>query len=126
MSAARVVRSLCRRQAAARLRLSRIRPDTRQLRRIVAIGLPAGLQSVMYSVSNVIIQRAVNGFDTDVLAGWTAYGKLDGMFWMVVSAFGISVTTFVGQNYDAGRMDRLRRSVRDRRLMTAGSSVKIR
>ena len=123
VSAALVVRSLCRRQDAARLRLSRIRPDTRQLRRIVAIGLPAGLQSVMYSVSNVIIQRAVNGFDTDVLAGWTAYGKLDGMFWMVVSAFGISVTTFVGQNYGAGRMDRVRRSVRDCMLMTAGTTV---
>ena len=123
LSAVLVVRSLCRREDSSRLVLRRIRLDRQQLRRIVQIGLPAGLQSVMYSISNVIIQRAVNGFDTDVLAGWTAYGKLDGMFWMVVGAFGISVTTFVGQNYGAGLMPRVKKSVRVCMAMTVGATV---
>ena len=64
--------------------------------RIVRIGLPAGLQSVMYSLSNIIIQASVNGFGTDVMAAYTAYGKVDGMYWMVINAFGVAITTFVG------------------------------
>ena len=125
VSAVLVVRSLCRREEGSRLVLRRIRIDPRQFRRIVEIGLPAGLQSVMYSLSNVIIQKAVNGFGTDALAGWTAYGKLDGVYWMIVNAFGISVTTFVGQNYGAGKMDRVKKSVRDCMMMTAVMTVVI-
>jgi Na+-driven multidrug efflux pump len=78
----------------------------------VQIGLPAGFQSLMYSSSNVIIQSNVNNFGTDTIAAWTAYGKIDGIFWMAMSAFGISITTFVGQNYGAGKSDRVRKGVR--------------
>ena len=78
----------------------------------LAIGLPTGFQSVMYSISNVIIQAALNTFGTDTVAAWSAYGKLDALFWMIVSAIGISITTFVGQNYGAGKHDRVRKSVR--------------
>ena len=65
--------------------------------------IPRGLQSVMYSASNVIIQSSVNALGTDTIAAWTAYGKIDSVFWMIINAFGISVTTFVGQNYGAGK-----------------------
>ena len=95
------------------------------LEQIVRIGLPAGLQSVMYSLSNAIIQAAVNGFGTDILAGWTAYGKLDGLYWMIVNAFGISVTTFVGQNFGAKRYDRMKKSVRTCLIMTAVATLLI-
>ncbi len=123
VSALLVIPRMARREDTSRLRLKKIRLDPQQLKRIVQIGLPAGLQSVMYSISNVIIQRAVNGFDTDILAGWTAYGKLDGMFWMIISAFGISVTTFVGQNYGAGKMSRVKKSVRVCMSMTVGTTL---
>ena len=93
------------------------------LARIVRIGLPAGLQSVMYSLSNMIIQASVNGFGTDVMAAWTAYGKIDGLYWMMVSAFGVSITTFAGQNFGARRYDRMRRSVRVCLGMAAGVTV---
>ena len=53
---------------------------------------------------------SINTFGTDTTAAWSAYGKLDAIFWMVSTAFGISITTFVGQNYGAGKMDRVRRS----------------
>lgn len=76
------------------------------------IGLPAGFQSVMYSISNVIIQAALNRFGTDTVAAWSAYGKLDAIFWMVSGAIGISITTFVGQNYGARKYDRVHKSVR--------------
>ena len=47
-----------------------------------------------------------------MVAAWTAYGKMDGLFWMTIQAFGVSITTFTGQNFGAGRYDRMRRSVK--------------
>ena len=79
--------------------------------RIVRIGLPAGLQSVMYSASNIIIQSSVNSLGTDTVAAWTAYSKIDSVYWMIISALGISITTFVGQNYGAGKLDRVKRGI---------------
>ena len=73
---------------------------------LLHIGLPAGLESVLYTISNMIIQASLNSFGTDTVAAWTAYGKMDSMFWMVLSAFGISITTFVGQNFGARKYDR--------------------
>ena len=48
----------------------------------------------------------------DMVAAYTAFGKLDGLYWMVIGAFGVTVTTFVGQNFGAQRVDRMRKSVR--------------
>lgn len=94
------------------LRLKDIRFHRELLKRIIRIGLPAGFQSLMYSSSNVIIQANMNSFGTDTIAAWTAYGKIDGIFWMTMNAFGISITTFAGQNYGAGYYDRVRRGAK--------------
>ena len=115
--------SLCHAQPVYRLHFRRICFHGDMLARIVRIGLPAGLQSVMYSLSNMIIQASVNGFGTDVMAAWTAYGKIDGLYWMMISAFGVSITTFAGQNFGARRYDRMRRSVRVCLGMAAGVTV---
>ncbi|MEF9878730.1 MAG: MATE family efflux transporter [Clostridia bacterium] len=112
LSAVLVVITLCRSPKAYRLEIKKIRFHMELLQKIIRIGFPAGLQSVMYSLSNVIIQASVNSFGTSVLAAWTAYGKLDGLFWMTISAFGISITTFVGQNVGAGKLSRAHRGVR--------------
>ena len=118
ISAALVVRALLRETGCLRLNPRAIGIDRRLLAAILRIGFPAGLQSVMYALSNATIQAAVNGFPTDILAGWTAYGKLDGLYWMLVSSFGIAITTFAGQNWGAGRVDRVRASIRQCLLMT--------
>ncbi len=102
-----------------RLSVKEIRFHGWVLRRIVAIGLPAGFQSLMYSLSNALIQVSVNGFGTNTVAAWTAYSKIDALFWMMVSSFGISITTFVGQNYGAGLYTRVRKGVRQCLLLTA-------
>ena len=112
VSALMILGSLHHAMPVYRLHFRKIRFHGDMLRRIVLIGLPAGLQSVMYSLSNIIIQTSVNGFGTDVMAAWTAYGKIDGLFWMVISAFGVSITTFAGQNFGAHQFDRMRRSIR--------------
>lgn len=111
ISAVLVVLTLCRSRFSYQLFLKKIRLHPVQLSGILRIGFPAGVQSVMYSLSNIIIQSAVNGFGTDTVAAWTAYGKLDGLFWMTLQAFGLSITTFVGQNFGAKRYDRMKRSV---------------
>ncbi len=123
VSAVLVILTLCRSGHAYRLQLRRIRFHGALLKNIVKIGLPAGLQSVMYSLSNVIIQTSVNGFGTDTIAAWTAYGKMDGLFWMTVSAFGVAITTFSGQNFGARKYERMKQSVRVCMGMAFGATL---
>ena len=123
LSAVQVIWVLMRTGDMHRLELRKIGFDRRMFRRIIRIGFPAGLQSVMYSLSNIIIQTAINGQGTDTVAAWTVYGKIDVVFWMIVSAFGIAITTFVGQNYGAGKIDRVQRGIRSCLGMTVLSTV---
>ena len=125
VSAVLVVLALCRSKDIFRLELKQVRFHRDALELLLKIGLPAGLQSVMYSASNIIIQTSLNSFGTNTMAAWTAYGKIDSFFWMVISAFGISITTFVGQNYGARKFGRMRKSVRICIGMAMGASVVI-
>ena len=105
------------------LRLSRLHLDGVLLRRILFIGVPAGLQFVTFDLSNTLIQSGINSFGPVVMAAWTAFGKTDALVWMVVGAFGVAITTFVGQNYGAHRIDRVKQSVRVCMGMGAGAVV---
>ena len=125
LSAVLVILVLVRVKDMHRLELRRIRIDRKMLRRIVRIGFPAGLQSVMYSLSNIIIQAAINGLGTDTVAAWTVYGKMDALFWMTISSFGIAITTFAGQNYGAGKMDRVRKGIGSCLAMCFASTIVI-
>ena len=87
----------------------RIHPEP--MRGILHIGVPTALQSVMYSASNIVIQAAINSFGTDTVAAWTAYGKMDVIFWMTVTAMSQSITTFAGQNYGAGQYQRVKKGL---------------
>lgn len=122
-SAAMVMYALIKTDDMYRLYLREIRFSPSILSAIIRIGLPAGLQSTMYSVSNLIIQASINSFGTDTIAAWTAYSKIDGMFWMIMSAYGVSITTFAGQNFGAGKYDRIHKSVRVCIGMSAFTSV---
>lgn len=99
-------------EEATKISLRAIAFDGSIMKRVLRIGLPAGVQSVMYNISNMIIQAKINGYGTDAAAAWAAFGKLDAVFWLIISAFGLSITTFVGQNYGAGRIDRARKGVK--------------
>lgn len=93
-----------------RIRKFKIRWDI--LGNMMRIGIPAGIQSAMYGLSNLILQVGVNALGTVVVASWSMSGKIDGIYWATSNAFGTAVTNFVGQNYGAGRMDRIRQCVR--------------
>ncbi len=94
-----------------RLIIRKIGFDVPVLKSMVRLGVPSAIQSVMYTVSNLIIAANVNSFDTDTIAGWAAFGKVDSLFWMVINSFGIAITTFAGQNYGAGKIDRVKKGV---------------
>ena len=112
VSAFLVTWSLMRSYTGLKLILKDIRLDLHMLISELRIGLPSGLQAFMYGFTNIVIQTAVNHFGTNTTAAWAAYGKLDAVFWSICSALGLSITTFVGQNYGAGRFDRIYKSVR--------------
>lgn len=111
-SAALVTRKLMVSGGILKLSLKKLRFHANVLRSLLRIGMPAGFQSIMYSLSNVIIQSALNSFGTDTVAAWSVYGKLDAVFWMISGAIGISITTFVGQNFGARKYGRVKKSVR--------------
>lgn len=123
ISAVLVCAFLAKSRESYRLERKLLRADGRMLRRTVRIGLPTGLQSVLYAVSNMIITAAVNSFGTDTVAAWVAMCKLDALTWLVMSAFGVAVMTFVGQNYGAQRIDRVKSSIRLCMAIAAGVTV---
>ena len=111
VSAVLVTWSLTRAYDAMKLKFRELRMDARVLRKELKIGVPGALQACAYGVTNVVIQASVNSFGTDTAAGWAAYGKLDMIFWTVSSALGAAVTTFAGQNYGAGKIERVKKGM---------------
>lgn len=93
------------------LRFSRIRLEGKLMRRILYVGVPAGLQFVTFDLANLLIQSGINSFGDVTIAAWTAYSKTDALTWMISGAFGVSITTFVGQNFGAQKYDRIRKGV---------------
>ena len=109
LSAALVMWTLMRTKESFRFELKHLKVDKPMLRKIIQIGFPAGLQSVLYSISNVVIQANINSFGTNVIAAWAVYGKVDGLFWMIMDAMGIAITTFAGQNFGARKYERMQK-----------------
>lgn len=107
-----------------RLRL-RGKGDGSLLRRMLRIGVPSGVQSSMYGLSNVLLQVGVNTLGTVTVASWAMSGKVDGAFWAITSAFGTALTTFVGQNYGAGKLDRIRDSAKKSLLLMGGMTLTV-
>ena len=111
ISAVLVVIVLMRLPEEYTLRPAGIRLDPLLLKRILYVGVPAGLQFVTFDLANILIQSGINSFGSSTIAAFTAYGKADMLTWMVSGAFGVAITTFVGQNYGAQKYDRIRKSV---------------
>ena len=91
-----------------RLELKKLRIERTLLGRILRIGVPAGLQFVTFDFSNILIQSGINSFGEVTMAAWTAHGKTDAFTWMISGAFGVAITTFVGQNFGAQKYRRIR------------------
>ena len=95
------------------------------LRNMMRLGVPSGLQSSMYAVSNMIIQVGVNSLGTVVVASWAMSGKTDGIFWAVSNALGAAITSFIGQNLGAGRQDRVKLCVKQGLILAFSVTVSL-
>ena len=109
LSAVLVVRALIRRTDGCRLELRQLRLHKAQLLRILRIGVPAGIQSSMFSISNVIIQSSINSFGDIVVAGNAAAANIEGFVYVSMNAFSQTAVNYTGQNVGAKRFDRVRK-----------------
>ncbi len=109
-SAWMVIRFLVRADETVRLNLKEIRIQKEELVKILRIGLPAGLQGMVFSVANVCIQASINGFGSDAVAGSAAAVNFEYFSYYAVSGYNAAVMTFVSQNLGAGDMKRCRKA----------------
>lgn len=109
VSAAIIFEVLRREEEPYTLDTSRIKCEGPELSKILKIGVPAGVQGMVFSLSNVFIQSAINSFGTDAMAGSAAALNYESYSYFVIVAFAQSVVAFTGQNYGAGNLARCRR-----------------
>lgn len=102
---------LAKSQDVYRLKLKDIRFYGNLPGRILKIGLPTGVQNIVISLSNVVVQSSVNSFGAAAMAGFAAYIKIDGFNILPVLSFSMAATTFAGQNVGAGRYDRVKKGM---------------
>ncbi len=112
ISAVCVLVTLAKSGECYRLNIKKIYPHLDLLKGMMRIGVPTGIQISFYTISALIIQSSVNAFGTDTIAAWSAYIKVDGIIWMTLSAIGITITTFSGQNFGARQVLRVRKGIR--------------
>lgn len=108
VSAVLVVRALIRRTDACHLELKELRFYKPQLLKILRIGLPAGIQSSLFSISNVIIQSSINSFGDILMSGNGAAGSIEGFLYVTFNAFQQTAVNFIGQNAGAKQFKRAR------------------
>lgn len=102
------------------LRPAELRFDPVVLRECVRIGLPGGIQTMLFSLGSMAIQRLVNGYGPAFMAGFSISSRIDSLAFMPVVSFASAVTTFTGQNVGAGRLDRVKRGMFVTQLMSGG------
>lgn len=109
VSAGMIVRMLAREAEPYKLHVKGMRATRRTLKRILDIGIPAGFQNMLFAISNVFVQSAINGYGSAAVAGNSAALTYEFFAYFFISAFDAAAVTFVGQNYGAGKVDRCKR-----------------
>ncbi len=111
LSAYLTIRYLMKQDSDIKLYLKELKVDMGMLKKISRIGVPSGINGMLFSVSNVIIQSSINGFGAAAIAGNSAASSIEGFAYIVMNAFNPTLSTFVGQNYGAGNMKRMRKTI---------------
>ncbi len=120
VSAAVLFFLLCRGRGDLHVDLRALRIYPNSLRRILRIGLPAGVQGMVFSLSNICVQSAINSLDTVAMAGSSAAYNLEVFTYSIINSFGQACTTIVGQNCGAGQYGRCRRTLKISLAFSAG------
>ena len=111
ISAILVIRCLMKEESGIRLERQYLGIDKDILLRILQIGLPAGVQGSLFSLSNVVIQSSVNSFGATIVAGNSAAQNIEGFVYVAMNAFSQAVVAFVSQNLGAGKFERINKVV---------------
>lgn len=111
ISAILILRCLCRMDSSFRLDLKKLRFNKQISMQIIRIGLPAGLQGTVFSLSNVLIQSSVNSFGSIAMAGNTAAMNIEGFVYMAMNTFQQTAMSFTSQNFGAGKQKRITKVV---------------
>lgn len=109
LAAALIIRCMRRENDAFRLEWNQLRFDWPIVAEILRTGAPAGVQGIVFALSNVVIQSSINGFGPIAMAGSAAAQNVEGFVWVSMYAFSQTALTFAGQNAGARRFDRLNR-----------------
>jgi len=102
-----------------------LRPEWPMIADLLHLGLPIAFKAVVLTVSSMFRQTLINGFGTSFIAGFTAANKLYGVLQICAMAYGSAVTTYVGQNYGAGKMERIKSGMRSALIMAVVTAVVI-
>ena len=92
--------------------------DKEILRKILMIGIPAGVQSIIITLSNIIIQSQINSFGVYVIAAFTAYFKIELIIYLPIIVLGQALVSFVGQNYGANQYDRINKGIKSSMIVS--------
>ncbi|MBR4448987.1 MAG: MATE family efflux transporter [Treponema sp.] len=122
-SAVVIVILLLREKDAFRLEFKKLKIDFHILSKIVRIGIPAGLQGMIFSISNVVIQSSVNSFGPVMIAGNAAAQGVEGFIYISMNGFSQAMLTFAGQNMGAGKIDRIKKAVCDSILCASSAGI---
>ena len=112
LSAVLVLLLLMRAKNCVRVSLSSLKLHADPLKKIIRVGIPAALQRAVTSFSNVFVQSYINFFGADVMAGWTAYTKVDAFLFLPMQSVSSGATTFVGQNLGVNDVARAKKGIR--------------
>lgn len=123
LSAIFILLFLTRTDEMYKVRIRKIRFYPGLLGRILRIGLPTGIQNIVISLSNVIVQSTVNSFGVTAMAGFAAYIKIDGFNLLPVLSISMAATTFTGQNIGAGKLDRVKKGMITSTAMGVGYTI---
>ena len=110
ISSALLMRKLIKSELLVKIELKKLKISWPILARILKIGVPAGIQGAVFSLSNIVIQSAINSLGKIVMAASSAAFNIEIMAYYILNSFGQACTTFVGQNYGAAQIDRCRKA----------------
>lgn len=95
------------------------------LKRIMALGLPIGVQSVVINFSNIVVQSHINSLGSDIMAAWSALSRVDGFVILPMLSFGLAMMTYTGQNYGAKKPERILKGLRVCLIMSCAFTIGI-
>ena len=123
ISAAMVLFVLFKSKECYQLKMSEMKISGKVLKRVLNVGLPGGIQMALTAFSNVFVQGYINGFGSDCMAGWASYNKIDIFTLLPMQSISLASTTFVGQNFGAKDLGRVKEGVRKALLLCLTSTA---